>query len=138
MPLIWFCTFICSPEQCCTVAEGIQEAIKGKDHNIFSTAYPISNSFLCIIVAILMSGTPLLFSSSSSQVQGKTYLAKDEREGKTRNTSEGSLMCCLKRMHTDHFKDIWRPNGQWPSVAMAATQSSAFYSSNLYLGNEII
>lgn len=44
------------------------------------------------------------------------------RPGRLQRVSH--VMHCLKRMQTDNFKDIWRPNGHWHGVAMAALSST--------------
>lgn len=120
----------------------IHETIRGKKkrslHLFFSrTTSPNSFSFFAIMMIpnvrhlIVVS---LLFSTSALRKKKKrkdlfSQRWKDEvRPGILQRAR--CVMCCLKRMHTDHFKDIWRPNGRWRCVAMAATCCTVLRSSS--------
>lgn len=99
----------------------------------FSTASAISNSFLCscddvnvwhLIVIFL----PLLLLQLGKR---KTYLARDERCGKTRDTSEGSL--CDVLFEADAHGPFQRHlETEWP-VALRCHGSGVLHYPPLFI-----
>lgn len=97
---------------------------KENDHYlVFSTASPISTSFLCSYDGVnvqhpdcFFPPLPLLLLAKRKDLFSPRWKVRPLILQKAR-----CVMRCLKQMHTDHFKDIWRPNGRWHCVAMAAT-----------------
>lgn len=117
-----------------------QSEEKKKDHYIYFSAgrHPQIVSLFLQLWWSQTSGTWLLFPSSSPP---PLYVKKKKRKDLFSQRWKDEVrpgilqrarcvMCCLKRMHTDHFKDIWRPNGRWRCVAMAATCCTVLRSSS--------
>lgn len=73
-------------------------------------------------------------SSSSSCVKRKDLFSRRWKDEVIPGILQRALrvMCCLKQMHTDRFKDISRTNGQWRYVAMAVHYPPLFIQNNLW------